>query len=147
MSEKTRRWRIGAIGEMVFSNEEEITNGYWIGIQLQWIQHGSIMIDVADVDWHITLGHFICNVGQLEILTPRINRLWKEWLIFDLVINERTSMDPAGCIMWEFNTSPQAVSNCSVLVQSEQIIDACYKAYLPHYLNGRIPERESFMQA
>ena len=68
-------------------------------------------------------------IEKLASLTQKINQLWEEWLVFDLVINERTPMNAAECIMWEFNTSPQAVSNCSVLVQSEQIIDACCKAY------------------
>ena len=129
--EHKQRWRIRVRGEMIFCRDEDRKSGYWVALKLNWINHGYSIIDVSEVDWHITLGHFICNDDELVSITRKTNQKWEKWRVFDLVINERTPMNAAECIMWEFNTSPHILHETDHhrLVQTEQIINARCASY------------------
>ena len=125
----SRRWIIRAIGEIIYRRDREKRNGYWVAIKLNWINHGHTVIDVSEVDWHITLGRYICSDDRLPSTAELINKRWDKWVDFDLVINPEARMRAASCIMWEFNTSPKTVSHCQLITQSEQMLNARFEAY------------------
>ena len=127
--ENSRRWIIRAIGEMIFRRDKKETNGYWVAIKLNWINHGHAVIDVSEVDWHITLGRYRCRDDRLASTAELINKHWDNWVDFDLVINPDTRLDSASCIMWEFNTSFRARGNCQLITKSEQMLDARFETY------------------
>ena len=128
--ENSRRWFIRAIGGMVYRKDKKKTNGYWVAIQLSWINHGHTVIDVSEVDWHITLGRYICNVEKkLSSIAELINERWVNWIDFDLVINPERRLNLASCIMWEFNTCLKSLAHCRVITQSEQMLGDRFQAY------------------
>ena len=118
---------------MVFSNDEGNENGYWVAIKLNWVNHGHFIIDVSEVNWHITLAYFTIRLTEEDLasLIKEINEDWDVWRVLDLVINGMTTMEVEECIMWEFNTSPKSKSDCWVVVKSQQKIKNYCGPYKP----------------
>ena len=54
-------WRIKVLGELVYQKcherEQHVSSSFWAAIKLNWVVHDHFVIDVSEVDWHITLGN------------------------------------------------------------------------------------------
>ena len=127
VSAGTRNWNIKVLGEMIYDVSEDRTNlcgtVYWVAIKLNWVVHDHLVIDVSEVDWHITLGYYMCSEVELSptgVVATRINEIWNEYITLDLVIADQR-FDPKCCIMWEFNTLK---AEAKQITRSEQILSS-----------------------